>query len=49
MPSIAAHMVVAKIIGEKLNIYNKDFIRGNILPDVVNIDDSHHKLKVNTF
>lgn len=45
MPSIAAHMVVAKIIGEKLNIYNKDFIRGNILPDVVNIDDSHHKLK----
>lgn len=45
MPSIAAHMVVSKLVGEKLNIYNEEFIRGNILPDVVNIKDSHHKIK----
>ena len=45
MPSIAAHMVVAKLVGEKLNIYNPEFIRGNLLPDVINIEDSHHKIK----
>ena len=49
MPSIAAHMVVAKLVGEKLNIYNEQFIRGNILPDVVNINDSHHKIKGKNF
>lgn len=49
MPSIAAHMVVAKLVGEKLNIYNEQFIRGNILPDVVNINNSHHKIKGKNF
>ena len=30
MPSIAAHMVCAKIVGEKLEIDDDDFILGNI-------------------
>ena len=45
MPSIAAHMVVAKLVGEKINKYNPEFIRGNLLPDVINDEDSHHKIQ----
>ena len=47
MPSIAAHMVIAKLVGEKLNKYNDKFIRGNLLPDIVDKpkDESHHKIE----
>ena len=45
MPSISAHMIVAKLVGEKLNITSDDFIRGNLLPDVIDIKDSHHKIQ----
>ena len=37
-------MAVAKLVGETLNIYNADFIRGNILPDIINDHNSHHKI-----
>lgn len=44
MPSIAAHMVVAKLVGDKLNINNPEFIKGNLLPDALyNKEDSHFK------
>jgi len=45
MPSIGAHMVVGHLVGEKLNIETDDFIRGNLLPDIIDSKDSHHKIK----
>lgn len=44
MPSIAAHMAVAKLVSEKLNINDPVFIKGNLLPDIINSNDSHHKI-----
>lgn len=44
MPSIAAHMICAKIVSDKLNINDEEFIKGNLLPDIINIEDSHHKM-----
>ena len=49
MPSIAAHMSVAKLVGDKLNIKDDDFIRGNLLPDVTNKKDSHNRTKGSYF
>ena len=43
MPSIAAHMVIAKLVSDNLNINNEDFIRGNLLPDITSDIDSHHR------
>ena len=45
MPNIASHMVIAKLVGEKLKIEENDFIRGNLLPDIINKEDSHQKIK----
>ena len=45
MPSIAAHIICAKLIASKLKINDDDFIKGNILPDIINIPDSHRKIK----
>jgi len=45
MPSIAAHMVMAKLISDKLNINDDEFIKGNLYPDVILDSDSHHKIK----
>lgn len=44
MPSIAAHMICAKLVSNKLNINDSDFIKGNLLPDIIDIKDSHHKI-----
>ena len=45
MPSIAVHMAVAKLVADMLNIDDNNFILGNILPDIVSGDDSHHKIR----
>lgn len=47
MPSVAAHMAVAKLLSEKLNINTPDFYRGNLLPDlrVGSMIDSHFKVQ----
>ena len=45
MPSIAAHMVTAKLVSEILGINDKEFIKGNLLPDVILDNESHHKIK----
>ena len=45
MPSIAAHMAVAKLISDKLYIDKEEFYKGNILPDIIDIPDSHHKMQ----
>lgn len=45
MPSIAAHMICAKLVAEKLNINDSEFIKGNLLPDIVDIENSHRKIK----
>lgn len=45
MPSIAAHMVVAKLVSENLNIDDSDFIKGNLLPDIISKENSHHRIK----
>lgn len=45
MPSIASHMVCAKLVSEMLNIKDDDFYRGNILPDIIDKEDSHKKIQ----
>lgn len=45
MPSIAGHMIIAKLVGEKLGIESSQFIRGNLLPDIINKKNSHQKIK----
>ena len=45
MPNISSHMIVAKEISKKININSDDFYRGNLLPDVIDMNDSHHKIK----
>ena len=49
MPSIAAHMALAKIVSDKLDIKHDDFIRGNLLPDIIKLEDSHYKIKGRNF
>ncbi len=41
MPSIAAHMAVAKLVGEELKINDREFIKGNLLPDIILKKNSH--------
>lgn len=47
MPGIVAHMVVAKLVGERLKINCDEFIEGNILPDILpeSTTITHHKTK----
>jgi len=45
MPSIAGHMVVAKLVQENLKIESQEFIKGNLLPDIIKKKNSHHKRK----
>lgn len=45
MPSIASHFVVAKLVSKHLNINSDDFYKGNILPDIIDISNSHVKIK----
>lgn len=47
MPSIAAHMTIAKLLSEKLDIEDEDFYRGNLLPDVISTtrEASHFKVQ----
>lgn len=45
MPNISAHMVVATEVGKRLGLISDDFIRGNLLPDIIDIEDSHHKIQ----
>lgn len=45
MPSIAAHMVCAKLVADELNIKDPEFIKGNLLPDIVDNKNSHKKIK----
>ena len=45
MPSIASHFVVAKKVGELLNIDSNDYYVGSILPDVIDDPNSHLKIR----
>ena len=45
MPNMSSHMAVAKRVSEILDINDKDFIIGNILPDLYNDKKkSHYKI-----
>lgn len=44
MPSIAAHMVCAKLVAEELKINDVEFIKGNLLPDITSKENSHNKI-----
>lgn len=45
MPNMSGHMSVAKLISEKLNIDDKDFYRGNLMPDLYrDKTKSHYKI-----
>ncbi len=35
-------MAVAKEVSKHLNIESNDFIKGNLLPDIIDTEDSHH-------
>jgi len=45
MPNISAHMIVAMEVARKLNINSNEFIKGNLLPDIIDVEDSHHKVQ----
>ena len=45
MPNISAHMIVAKKVAKRLNINSDEFIKGNLLPDIIDMKDSHHKVQ----
>lgn len=48
MPSIAAHFVCADIVYNRIKdkINNKsDFYRGCILPDIIDLENSHYKIR----
>ena len=45
MPNISAHMIVAKEVAKRLNINSDEFIKGNLLPDIIDMEDSHHKVQ----
>lgn len=45
MPSIASHYVVAKKVGRILNLENDDYLLGNILPDIIQDNNSHYKIE----
>ena len=49
MPSITPHMVVATEVAKILNINSEDFIRGNLLPDIIDIKNSHHKIESDVY
>lgn len=44
MPNISAHMIVAKEVGKIINIDSDDYIRGNLLPDILDKKTSHFKI-----
>lgn len=46
MPSMSAHMAIACKLSNKLNVDKKEFIKGNILPDLYeNKEKSHYKIQ----
>ena len=45
MPNVCAHMIVAKQVGERLNINSDEYYRGNLLPDITTNKDSHHRIQ----
>ncbi len=46
MPNMSSHMSVAKRVGDILNIKDKEFIKGNLLPDLYNDKvKSHYKIQ----
>lgn len=45
MPSIASHLVSAKIISKELGIQSDEFYKGCILPDIIELEDSHYKIR----
>ena len=45
MPNISAHMIIAKEVSKRLNLNSDEFIRGNLLPDVIDMENSHHKIE----
>lgn len=49
MPSICSHMIIAKEVAKRLNINSDEFIRGNLLPDIIDLKDSHHKIKKSVY
>jgi len=49
MPSIAAHFACANLVARKLDIKDDDFYIGNILPDIIDLSDSHFKIRGNYY
>lgn len=45
MPNISAHMIIAKEVAKRLNLNSDEFIKGNLLPDIIDMEDSHQKVQ----
>ncbi len=46
MPNMSGHMAIAKRVGEALNINDKEFYIGNLLPDLyIDKSKSHYKIQ----
>lgn len=45
MPNISAHMIVGREVAKRLKIESKEFFKGNLLPDIIDCDDSHHRIQ----
>ena len=45
MPSIASHFVIASLVSKQLEIKSNNFFIGNILPDIIDKENSHRKIK----
>ncbi len=45
MPNISSHMIVASEVGKILGINSFDYYRGNLLPDIIKKEDSHHRVE----
>lgn len=46
MPSVAAHMICVKLVSENLKINDKEFIKGNLLPDILDMSAERSHLKI---
>jgi hypothetical protein len=49
MPNVSAHMIVAKEVAKRLNLNSDEFYRGNLLPDIIDKKDSHHKKEIGVY
>ena len=46
MPGICSHMIIAKEVSKRLNIDSDDFIRGNLLSDIIDLKEEEDRIVI---